>query len=153
MYDLWAHEWNKHGTCAASIEPLNSQIKYFSTGLEWLQSLSMSKILAESNIVPSDDKLYTIEDFRNAVRSKLNVDPMIECRSEKGGKQYLFEIRLCFSKELQLIDCGTVYHMEYMASTNCMPSPGITYPATYNPPKKALVHLYKLVSFLQWFTL
>lgn len=153
MYDLWAHEWNKHGTCAAQIEPLNSQIKYFSQGLKWLQQLSMSKILAESNIVPSDDKVYTLSDFYNAVKAQLNAEPQIECRSEKGGKQYLFEIRLCFTKALELVDCSMVDRVDVMATTNCLPKTGITYPASYVPPKRYLVQLYKLVNFMQWFTL
>ena len=29
---LWKHEWMKHGTCAAELKALNSELHYFSKG-------------------------------------------------------------------------------------------------------------------------
>ena len=32
--NFWKHEWNKHGTCAMVLEPMNNEFKYFSKGNE-----------------------------------------------------------------------------------------------------------------------
>lgn len=153
VYDLWAHEWNKHGTCAASIEPLNTQIKYFSKGLEWIQKYTMTNILSESNIIPNDDKPYSLDDIHNAIKTKLGVEPEIYCKHDKG-KQYLWELRICFSKSLGLIDCvsnKSSLHGFNMIS-NCY-AQGIIYTESSRPPNRILVQLYKLTTWLEWFTL
>ena len=30
--NFWKHEWNKHGTCAMVLEPMDNELKYFSKG-------------------------------------------------------------------------------------------------------------------------
>ncbi|XP_013196677.2 ribonuclease T2 [Amyelois transitella] len=154
-YTLWAHEWNKHGTCAAVLEPLNSQLKYFQQGLTWLQKYFIYDILKEANIVPSDNKEYRIEDIYQAVLKNVSVRPAIECDREHGGN-FIVEVRLCFSKKLELVDCdGIAFHdMEEYGSilTNCNPNSGVYY-LENAVPKTVYVQLYKLLSWLQWFTL
>ncbi|XP_075974390.1 ribonuclease X25 [Anticarsia gemmatalis] len=151
IYDFWAHEWNKHGTCAAAIEPLNSELKYFSKGLEFLKTYSMTKILGDAKIFPSDIKPVTVAEINEAIVSKLGKRPSIQCKYE-DHVQYLFELRICFDKELKLIDCAE--HLARFvdgALTNCNVNADIIYPD--QPPRRELVQLYKFTNWLQWLTL
>lgn len=65
---------------------------------------------------------YKIADIHNAVHQKLNRIPSIHCYSSpKDGKNYLSEIRLCFSKSLELINCHVTGNAEMVyrsAATN-----------------------------------
>ena len=38
-----SHEWKKHGTCAAQLDALNSQRKYFSKSLDLYKELALSR--------------------------------------------------------------------------------------------------------------
>ncbi|XP_068632735.1 ribonuclease Oy [Battus philenor] len=154
-YALWAHEWNKHGTCAAVLEPLNSEIKYFTMGLNWIRKFMMYNILQEASITPSNSNQYSVLDIHNAVKNRLGINPMIECRKE-DDKSYLGEIRICFTKDLELRDCNGVSSKETMIGrdvvlTNCNASQGVIY--LQSPSDKIYVHLYRLISWLQWLTL
>ncbi|XP_024600660.1 ribonuclease T2 isoform X2 [Neophocaena asiaeorientalis asiaeorientalis] len=40
---LWKHEWEKHGTCAAQLEALNSQKKYFGKSLDLSKELALNR--------------------------------------------------------------------------------------------------------------
>ncbi|XP_063932546.1 ribonuclease Oy [Zophobas morio] len=103
---LWKHEWNKHGTCAASLPQLNSVTNYFKQGLEWNQDFRLSSMLSKSNIVPNTQG-YNISDVYNAVKVATGKNPEIECVVDGKSKQSLIsEIRLCFNKSLDLIDCN-----------------------------------------------
>ncbi|XP_048699979.1 ribonuclease T2 isoform X2 [Caretta caretta] len=50
---FWKHEWEKHGTCAATVEPLNSQKKYFGRTLDLYQKLDLNSCLLKVGIKPS----------------------------------------------------------------------------------------------------
>ncbi|KAI8422780.1 hypothetical protein MSG28_006525 [Choristoneura fumiferana] len=82
-YSFWAHEWTKHGTCAAILDAFNSEFKYFSKGLEYLNTYNLSTILSEADIVPSVSKTYDVVDIVNALRVRLGVNPVVECRKEQ----------------------------------------------------------------------
>ncbi|KAM3963651.1 ribonuclease X25 [Aphomia sociella] len=153
-YSLWSHEWVKHGTCAAQLEPLSSQLKYFSQGLQWMNKFNMLNVLKSANIVPTIDKEYAITDINNAVVEKLGVRPSIQCNIV-DGKSQIFEIRICFNKSLDLVSCdGIKYFSGYNSIlTNCDPSKNVYYPPNEGEPNRLYVQLYKLTSWLQWFTL
>ncbi|CAF4894046.1 unnamed protein product [Pieris macdunnoughi] len=153
-YALWAHEWTKHGTCAAQLEPLNSELKYFSIGLDWLEKYSMARILSDAGIIASNTDDYHITDINNAVKKTLNIDPAIECR-KMDGESYMSEIRICFTKELKLCDCDGVLARRDIGTdsiiTNCDGNKNIIYP--HYKENSLYIQLYKLVTWLQWFTL
>lgn len=114
--------------------------------------IDLGKALSRNNIVPSDIKEYSLKDIQQAILKTWGVNPQIECRTEKGV-DFLFEIRMCFSKDLILIDCYA-NHVDIL--TNCNKNKGVIYPksiAVQNTPNKLYVQLYKFVSWLKWMTL
>lgn len=167
---LWQHEWLKHGTCASVLNELSSENKYFGQGLAWLQQYTMNGVLSKSNVQPGS--YYHVNDFYNAVKTSLNTNPSIHCVREKNhkGEQYLSEIKICFNKKLELVDCTGIrsefIHDDNVIS-NCDPNIQINYPSTLpqhllekfdQKPVKPVwrfpwVNLYKLVQIIKWFTL
>lgn len=167
---LWKHEWLKHGTCAAMLQALDTENKYFGQGLAWLQQYTMNGLLAKSNILPGS--MYNVTDFYNAIKQTLNINPSIHCVHEHGGGQYLSELKICFNKQLELIDCNGISD-EYVTEhrngviTNCNSKQEIQYPSTLpeyllksadrESQKSAWqfpwVNLYKLIQMIKWFTL
>ena len=45
--NFWKHEWNKHGTCAAQLEPMDDEFKYFSKGNKKSRQITMKKTFHE----------------------------------------------------------------------------------------------------------
>jgi ribonuclease I len=76
---LWKHEWQKHGTCAAQLEPLDSELNYFSKGIEFFDLHDMSGILAQSGIVPTSSKTYNVQEISDAVKSVIDKNVGVEC--------------------------------------------------------------------------
>ncbi|XP_055913589.1 ribonuclease Oy [Eupeodes corollae] len=170
-YDsLWQHEWVKHGTCAAQLEELNDELKYFYQGLNWLSSVFMSDVLEKSGIYP--DSNNTVISLHTAVVKALGKNPSIHCLYDnKKDVSYLSEIRVCFDKKLQLVDCDRIrfgqVSIDYpggKVNTNCHVSKPIFYPSNVPPTEKLnrrrkdswkfpFVNAYKLVQFLIWSTL
>lgn len=91
---------------------------------------------------------------------------MIVCHKEKD-QHFLSEIRICFTKSLQLTNCDGIVAQGFSklqigddepVITNCGSSQSIIYPehaSTYvqEPPKVTYVQLYNLISWIQWLTL
>ncbi|XP_073892864.1 ribonuclease T2 isoform X4 [Macaca fascicularis] len=62
---FWKHEWEKHGTCAAQVDALNSQKKYFGRSLELYRELDLNSVLLKLGIKPSinyyqDEEVQTV---------------------------------------------------------------------------------------------
>ena len=124
-YSLWKHEWEKHGTCASVLEPLNTEVKYFKEGLTLLDRYDMKNVLAKASILPGGS--YTATGILDGVHRVLGKEAQITCRKDKkSGKSYIFEIRICFDKTLQLIDCNGIYEFP----TNCDLHQNVIYPGT-----------------------
>ncbi|KAJ8791532.1 hypothetical protein J1605_020628 [Eschrichtius robustus] len=102
---LWKHEWEKHGTCAAQLEALNSQKKYFGKSLDLSKELALNSTLQKLGITPST--YYQISDIKDALVSVYGVVPKVQCLPKQGGEevQLLAQIEVCFSKDLQLQNC------------------------------------------------
>ncbi|EXJ73649.1 uncharacterized protein A1O5_03411 [Cladophialophora psammophila CBS 110553] len=96
---LWAHEWNKHGTCISTLEPAcyaalpsprppppspNRQhrrhldvLDYFIHTTSLFRTLDTYSLLAEAGILPSSHKRYTLRELEDAViRSSAHGQPV-----------------------------------------------------------------------------
>lgn len=74
---IWAHEWEKHGTCAAALPALNSEFKYFSQGIDWSENYNMKDVLEKSGI--KTNSTLTVTDYWKAIKSVLKTNVWIEC--------------------------------------------------------------------------
>uniref|UniRef100_A0AAZ3S549 Ribonuclease T2 n=2 Tax=Oncorhynchus tshawytscha TaxID=74940 RepID=A0AAZ3S549_ONCTS len=102
---FWKYEWQKHGTCAAKAESLNSQHKYFGKALELYHKLDLDGVMKKCNIVPSET-YYTFDLIEGNILNFYNVKPKIQCIHPKEGKvQILGQIEICFNSDFQLDDC------------------------------------------------
>ncbi|KAG5831227.1 ribonuclease T2 [Anguilla rostrata] len=103
---FWKHEWMKHGTCAAQLESMDTEHKYFSKALELYNKLNLDGTLRDHNIVPSET-YYSLDDIEGAILSFYKVKPKIQCIHPATGEQMqvLGQIEICFDPEFTLVDC------------------------------------------------
>ncbi|XP_067242797.1 ribonuclease T2 [Chanodichthys erythropterus] len=103
---FWKYEWQKHGTCAAQAESLNSEHKYFSKALELYHKFDLNSVLRNNKIVPSE-KYYTLDDVETALTNFYNVKPKIQCvhPGKEGQVQILGQIEICVDRDFQLMNC------------------------------------------------
>lgn len=114
---FWQYEWLKHGSCCAEqIQNLGTERQFFMQGLKWLRQFNMSQILETLEVIPGGK--YKVFDVHNVVFETLNKIPSIHCVRAKDGNNYLSEIRLCFSKSLELIDCQVTGNTEVVYRSN-----------------------------------
>jgi ribonuclease T2 len=177
---LWKHEWEKHGTCAAQhIPQLDTELKYFKQGLDFLDRFSITKLLSSTFVKPSLDATYKLEEIHGALVQSLDNNFAIVCeRDKKTKREFLFEIRICFDKNLELHSCEGIVMDDGDDPdpfddiiTNCNKDQEIAYPSsmwlqqrqwmkrikeqqyTDNNWMKHVINSYKLVRLLQWVTL
>ncbi|KAL6983482.1 ribonuclease T2 [Sarracenia purpurea var. burkii] len=100
---LWAHEWNKHGTCSESI--LN-QHDYFRTALNLKNRLNLLQILTNAGIKPNGQQ-YSLESIEDAIRSGgTEHSPWIQCNLDPTGNSQLYQIYQCIDASgSTIIDC------------------------------------------------
>uniref|UniRef100_UPI00358F3075 ribonuclease T2 n=1 Tax=Myxine glutinosa TaxID=7769 RepID=UPI00358F3075 len=103
--EFWKYEWDKHGTCAASLPELNSEFKYFNKALELHHDQNILKMLSTVGIVPSLKHTYKFADIEMAFHKVFGVTLKIQCIQEKDHKQMLGQIEVCLNKSLLPIDC------------------------------------------------
>ncbi|NXG28088.1 RNT2 Ribonuclease, partial [Dromaius novaehollandiae] len=100
------HEWEKHGTCAATLQILNSQKKYFGKALELYQHLDLNSSLLKAGIKPGST-YYQMTAIKEALTSFYGVTLKIQCLPPEEGEkaQTIGQIEFCFSKKLELRNC------------------------------------------------
>ncbi|NP_001351883.1 ribonuclease T2-A isoform 4 [Mus musculus] len=104
---FWKHEWVKHGTCAAQVDALNSEKKYFGKSLDLYKQIDLNSVLQKFGIKPSIN-YYQLADFKDALTRIYGVVPKIQCLMPEQGEsvQTVGQIELCFTKEdLHLRNC------------------------------------------------
>jgi len=125
--NFWKHEWEKHGTCAMVLEPVNNEYNYFHKGLELNQKYPLSQYLKEANITPGG--LYTTEEVLEAVKNKIQgKNPALECEKMHEFKEpVLTQISICLDKNFEVIGCESTHGGVY---GRCPHNGKIEYPAT-----------------------
>lgn len=105
---FWAHEWKKHGSCAANLTQLDSELKYFTQGVEWNIKYPLYDILSAASIVPGSS--YSFNQIFTAVQSQIGGHrPAVICEyDEKLHNKILAQINICFDKDLELTDCDRI---------------------------------------------
>eukprot|EP01024_Parvocaulis_polyphysoides_P046876 TRINITY_DN44394_c0_g1_i1.p1 TRINITY_DN44394_c0_g1~~TRINITY_DN44394_c0_g1_i1.p1 ORF type:complete len:227 (-),score=15.72 TRINITY_DN44394_c0_g1_i1:877-1557(-) len=96
---FWAHEWNKHGTCALP-EFHYSERDFFTTILNLHHEYNISNALEYNNIYPSEDIRFSTDVFEQSLNSYFGKRMYVSCW--RGG---LSEVWMCFDLNLNLIDC------------------------------------------------
>ncbi|XP_043802312.1 ribonuclease Oy isoform X1 [Apis laboriosa] len=146
-YSFWQHEWDKHGTCAVVLKELNTENKYFAKGLELLSTYNMKNVLTKANIIPG--QTYNKTEILNAIEQQLNTRGILICQENKHtGESYIFEIRICFNKTLELSDCTEIN--EY--PTNCK-SERIIYPKKVPYNTSTIINNNIIMNFIFIFVL
>lgn len=107
LYNFWKHEWCKHGTCAVTLESVDSELKYFKKGLQLQNQFDLLRILKDAGINPSDETTYEYTEFLNALEKGLGgFQPKISCAYDKSTKtQYIAQVEFCTDKTFNVIEC------------------------------------------------
>ena len=79
---------------------------YFNASLGLRDHFDFGPILKGSSIEPDDTLLYDLSKIKYAIKSVLNVEPMVVCYILKDSDvQYLSQMQICLSKDYELVDC------------------------------------------------
>lgn len=110
---FWAHEYNKHGSCAHDAPLLNDVFKYFNNTLAAFREVHLEKWLTAAGIVPSTGRQYSARHFDHAIQVGLGHDAQLSCVNRKGGVSTISQVNICLDKiTLKPIDCP-------LADRNC----------------------------------
>ncbi|KAK9507350.1 hypothetical protein O3M35_007226 [Rhynocoris fuscipes] len=169
---FWKHEWEKHGTCAAQIPQLSTEFSYFLQGLNWNDQYNVTAMLEASGIIPGNS--YNVSDVWTAVKKSVGTNPHLACFNDPETKSsYLLEVRICFNKSLELVDCdGTKFENKWYFRrsqslgdanyTDCSLDTLVEYPAfvpitptpntLVRPKQHFIFDLLKIIQLLAWAT-
>jgi len=135
---LWSHEWVKHGTCAAQLPEMDSELKYFKKGVELAVVNPVTEWIHDAGILPNKKGIsYELEPVWNAVVAGTGgFKPHIDCE-EIEGEIFIKEIKVCYDKQFNRVDCDGIVgsEMEYDGSSDhmlgsCMRFPNFLYPSS-----------------------
>jgi len=136
---FWKHEWEKHGTCALGLPQIKSESDYFNLTLGLRDDYDFGSILELKSIVPDDTLLLDVDKVKNAIRSQLNVEPMLVCYVLKDSDiQYLSQMQICLSKSFELVDCqfeaielAKIMRDNQAQEIECQPGMPVHYPTIH----------------------
>jgi ribonuclease I len=115
--DFWKHEYEKHGTCAIDDGVFDDQHAYFVAALDLASRYSTA--FNSTWPTPSNEILYATNALEDALESRWDVSVNVAC---VGSKKVLSEVRFCFSKALESMDCYASrddFCADYVYMLNC----------------------------------
>ncbi|KAJ3675412.1 hypothetical protein LUZ60_004454 [Juncus effusus] len=127
---MWKSTFCEYGPCSNL-----TQQQYFQRALDLRKDLDLLTLLGSKGIVPSNTKVYDLEDIESALRTKYPFSFVVQCnrrdRTAYGGYQ-LYKIRYCISMDgKKFITCPIT------KDTNC--GSKVRFPVfTYNMLKDGL---------------
>ncbi|KAF5796139.1 putative ribonuclease T(2) [Helianthus annuus] len=95
---FWAHQWEKHGTCATSV--VGDQQGYFLTTLQLYLKYNVTDVLIQAKIKPSNSKTYPSASIISAIEDAFDTTPQLTCNDDT-----VYQVRLCFDKEFKVREC------------------------------------------------
>lgn len=128
---FWAHEWVKHGTCAQDIPELKGEFNFFNMPLQFRKKYDLFNALFEQNIAPSATKTFSHDQFTAALEAAFNERIEVYCSySSRTKLHYVAEIRICMTKDLQLMECPAQSGNEM---SSCPKGQNLMYPPVIVP--------------------
>lgn len=106
--EFWAHEWDKHGTCATTDPLLNSQLNFFAGALKARQNNDIYQALLNGGVTPSNSYPVSASAVKTAIRKAFGVDPVLGCvYSHDLQEEVLAEVGLCLTANLVPFQCDS----------------------------------------------
>ena len=99
---FWAHEYEKHGTCATDVFP--TEISFMNGTLGVRASFDITPALAASGILPSSTQSFSKAQFQSAVAKQFGYPVLLAC----DANGYITGAVVCVSKSLKAQSCGSV---------------------------------------------
>ncbi|XP_037123227.1 ribonuclease T2-like [Syngnathus acus] len=99
-FHFWRDEWEKHGTCAACVEGLNSPLRYFQTCLKLRGRFDLRKALEDAGIKPSCDRPYKLSEVQDVLAPLLGHACEIQCIKDDKGREVWFQVKIRLSRNL-----------------------------------------------------
>lgn len=108
---FYAHEWEKHGTCAMNL--FSSERAYFEKTVGLNQRLNLGGILSRAGINPGNT-MYAKSSVLSALKNGLGAEPLLECATVNGQKM-LSAVYVCTdaSSSLRVQSCTSDYYSKY----------------------------------------
>ncbi|XP_065927482.1 ribonuclease Oy-like isoform X5 [Magallana gigas] len=118
---FWDKQWRMHGSCAESVPGVQNIGEYFTKVITLANMYNIKEILNSSRITEGNQyPAATIQDA--IVLSTTKLSKIIESKM-RCAKNWLFEIRICFNKQFEVIDCPNVTNSTLKLTYPSKPSP------------------------------
>merc|ERR1711991_476275 len=93
---FWKHEWEKHGTSTENVLP--TEFDFFNEAIKLHKQWDLINVLDQSDIYPSYDRYYPLDDITGAIEQAIGVKPLIKCQKH-DGQYHLYRMGICVSED------------------------------------------------------
>eukprot|EP00753_Platysulcus_tardus_P016594 PLAT5869.1.p2 GENE.PLAT5869.1~~PLAT5869.1.p2 ORF type:complete len:225 (+),score=104.30 PLAT5869.1:29-676(+) len=97
---FWAHEYEKHGTCAEKVSSMATEHGFFSTALSLRKKTNLATVLSEAGITPSNSYYYDATTVSSALNKAFGTNTIIQC--DDG---LLDSVQVCMDASFNYVDC------------------------------------------------